>query len=156
MFFRPYSKKERKSSLNVAYFLKPKARTVFLYDTCSVRQGLEKMHRHSYTAIPVITREGAYVGTVSEGDFLWYLVDRQNGERTDIRDTETMYIRDLLRPDVYPAITINATMEELLTMATTQNFVPVTDDLGSFIGIVTRADILRYFAQKRPTAADRE
>jgi CBS domain containing-hemolysin-like protein len=30
-------------------------------------------------------------------------------------------------------------------MAQVQNFVPVTDDLGSFIGIVTRRDILQYY-----------
>jgi CBS domain-containing protein len=29
-----------------------------------------------------------------------------------------------------------------------QNFIPVTDDLGTFIGIVTRQDIIRYFVNK--------
>ena len=37
-------------------------------------KGLEKMHAHGYTAIPVITRDGKYIGTVSEGDFLWYII----------------------------------------------------------------------------------
>ena len=33
-------------------------------------------------------------------------------------------------------------------MAMNQNFVPVTDDRGLFIGIVTRRDILQYYYDK--------
>ena len=62
--------------MNIAYFLLPKIHTAYLYDDCTFRQVLEKMLHHGYTAIPVINREGKYVGTVSEGDFLWqqYLI----------------------------------------------------------------------------------
>ena len=35
-------------------------------------------------------------------------------------------------------------MEELVRTATDQNFVPVVDDKGDFIGIVTRRAIMRY------------
>ena len=38
-------------------------------------------------------------------------------------------------------------MEELLSSAMNQNFIPVVDDTGSFIGIVTRKDIIRYFSE---------
>lgn len=55
--------------MNIAYFLLPKNRVAYLYDDCTFRQGLEKMRHHGYTAIPVITRDGQYVGTVSEGIF---------------------------------------------------------------------------------------
>ena len=64
--------------MNIAYFLLPKSRVAFLYDDFTFRQGLEKMHHHGYTAIPVIDREGKYLGTVSEGDFLWKLLDKEN------------------------------------------------------------------------------
>ena len=56
--------------MNIAYFLLPKSRIAYLYDDFTIRQGLEKMRNRGYTAIPVITRDGRYVGTVSEGDFL--------------------------------------------------------------------------------------
>ena len=62
-------------SVNIAYFLLPKSRIAYLYDDFTFRQGLEKMRNRGYTAIPVITRDGRYVGTVSEGDFLWRLLD---------------------------------------------------------------------------------
>ena len=42
--------------MNILFFLKHKATVAYLYDDCSIRQGLEKMHAHGYTAIPVITR----------------------------------------------------------------------------------------------------
>ena len=56
--------------MNVLFFLKPKLSVAYIYDTNTVRQGLEKMKHYGYTAIPVIDREGHYVGTVTEGDFL--------------------------------------------------------------------------------------
>ena len=39
-------------------------------------------------------------------------------------------------------------MDELLNVAMNQNFVPVIDDLGSFSGIVTRRDIIKYLVEK--------
>ena len=51
--------------MNIAYFLLPKSRIAYLYDDFTIRQGLEKMRNRGYTAIPVITRDGRYVGTVS-------------------------------------------------------------------------------------------
>jgi CBS domain-containing protein len=45
-------------------------------------------------------------------------------------------------------VNVMADMDELLSVAVTQNFVPVVDDRGMFIGIVTRQDIMRYFARE--------
>lgn len=134
--------------MNVAFFLTPKNTVAYLYDHYTIRQGLEKMKYHGYTAIPVITKEGKYVGTVSEGDFLWHLVRGENGEQLhqiDIKETEDRKIKDLPFNGVYQPVRITATIEELMEKAVTQNFVPVVDDLDSFIGIVTRRDIIRYF-----------
>ena len=38
-------------------------------------------------------------------------------------------------------------MDELVEAAMNQNFVPVVDDKGDFIGIVTRSRILKYCLQ---------
>lgn len=53
--------------MNLAKIMIPKVSTVFLRENQTVRQGWEVMHRHGYTAIPVVDGEGRYVGTVSEG-----------------------------------------------------------------------------------------
>lgn len=139
--------------MNIAYFLHPKNTVAFLYDDCTFRQGLEKMRHHGYTAIPVISREGQYIGTISEGDFLWRLLDTGANQGVTKRDLEQLRIRDILQSGTYPAVPITVTMENLLQSAMNQNFIPVVDDLGSFIGIVTRKDIIRYFVdQKRESA----
>ena len=137
--------------MNIAYFLLPKHSVAYLYDDCTFRQGLEKMRHHGYTAIPVISRDGKYVGTVSEGDFLWQLLSKDCETLTaySMKDMERLQVRDILRGNSYPPVRITVTMEELLHSAMNQNFIPVVDDLGNFTGIVTRKDIIRYFAEDR-------
>ena len=47
------------------------------------------------------------------------------------------------------AVTVDATLEDLKELIITQNYVPVTDDKGVFIGIVTRKAVLNeLFAQR--------
>lgn len=120
-----------------------------LYDDCTLRQGLEKMRHHGYTAIPVVTRDNKYVGTVTEGDFLWYLVEQQKGElqRVPLKSVEDVLMRDALTFEHNPPVKITAGMEELLRRVMNQNFVPVVDDLQSFVGIVTRKDIIEYLSR---------
>ena len=43
---------------------------------------------------------------------------------------------------------ITASRDELLRLAMNQNFVPVTDDDGGYIGIVTRRNIMKYYFSK--------
>ena len=65
-----------------------------------------------------------------------------------MRDMERLQIRDILKSD-RPPVRITVSMEDLVTSAMKQNFVPVVDDLGSFIGIVTRKDIIRYLSEQK-------
>ena len=137
--------------MNIAYSPLPKNRVAYLYDDYTLRQGLEKMRYHGYTAIPVISRSGKYVGTISEGDFLWQILsnDAESRQIRSMKDLEQLHIRDLLRGNNYPPVRITVSMEELLSNAMNQNFIPVVDDLGNFTGIVTRKDIIRYFAEQK-------
>lgn len=66
--------------MNIAFFTRPKQEITYLYNDCTVRQALEKMHNSFYTAVPVVDREGHYVGTVSEGDLLWFIVKGEGGK----------------------------------------------------------------------------
>lgn len=142
--------------MNIAYFLLPKSRIAYLYDDFTIRQGLEKMRNRGYTAIPVITREGQYAGTVSEGDFLWRLLSQEDTRRPlSMKELEDLRIRDILNRDAYPPVRITVTMEELVNSAMQQNFIPVVDDLGNFTGIVTRKDIIRYFSEQKDAAQPR-
>ena len=126
--------------MNIAYFLLPKHSVAYLYDDCTFRQGLEKMRHHGYTAIPVISRSGKYVGTVSEGDFLWSLLDQGDNS---LRAQEKLPLGTLMRQGFNPAVSIRVSMSELMDRAMHQSFVPVVDDRGAFMGIVTRQTIMR-------------
>ena len=138
--------------MNIAMFLKPKVEVEYLYDDFTVRQALEKMCRHGYTAIPIITRDGKYYSTIKEGDLLWYIVDGENTEtlweKTDIRSLEDVYIRDIVDEGRNPPVKIAEPVEHLFERALNQNYVPVIDDVDSFIGIITRRDILTILFEK--------
>lgn len=134
--------------MNAAYFLIPKKDTAFLYEDYTLRQALEKMNAHGYTRIPVISREGKYVDVVGEGDFLWYMLEQSGSAGVSMFGAEGLKLRDVLareRPRPYRSARITATRDELIRLAMNQNFVPVTDDDGTYIGIVTRRNIIRHF-----------
>lgn len=136
--------------MNVAFFLIPKVQIAYLYENYTMRQALEKMRIHGYTAIPVLNEEGKYIGTVSEGDFLWYIIEGKNkNESNDMKSMEHILLKEILGKDKNPPVHIMTSVEDLLNQATRQNFVPVIDDKESFIGIVTRKDIIKYFAKNK-------
>lgn len=136
--------------MNIAYFLKTKGEVAYLYDSFTLRQGLEKMRNHGHSAIPVLSNDNKYIGTISEGDFLWYLVDdrKEKLHKTNIKSFEEIKIRDIFRKGKNPSVRITATMDEMLMRAMDQNFIPVVDDRDYFIGIITRSDIMRYSNSK--------
>jgi CBS-domain-containing membrane protein len=51
---------------------------------------------------------------------------------------------------------IDANMNDLISKAKAQNFVPVTDDRKQFIGIVRRSDIIEYCAAQLFSAASKQ
>lgn len=60
---------------NIVFLLTAKASVAFISSRSTLRQALEKMRYHGYTALPVVADDGTYVGTISEGDFLWHILD---------------------------------------------------------------------------------
>lgn len=134
--------------MNIAFFMQPKALVAYIYNDFSLRQVLEKMNHYHYSAVPVIDREGRYKGTVSEGDLLWYIVQGEGGEphTRKIEELEDIYLDSLnLSSEKNSPVSITASIDELLSQAMNQNFIPIVDDRGLFIGIVTRKKVMEYF-----------
>lgn len=129
--------------MNLLFFLKPKQEVCTLHKNFTLRQGVEKLRQGGFSSVPVIDEKGKYCGTVSEGDFLRKILDCGG----DVKSWEQIPLTDILSRQ-YRAVNVTTDLEGLLKYATNQNFVPVTDDRGMFIGIVTRQDIIRYFAQE--------
>lgn len=141
------------TDMNVIMLLKRKSSVCYIYSTSTVRQALEKMRVHGYSAVPVITESGKYVGCISEGDFLWHIIGTGDGS---IKNMENYRVTDILRPDFCPAVRVDVGVEELLEQSLKQNFIPVVDDRDVFIGIVTRQDIISHVADEAGITGKRE
>ena len=130
---------------NILFFLTPKAMCSFIYDDFSVRQALEKMETAGYAALPILNKRGEYRGTITEGDLLWALKNMCN---MDIRLAEARRIMEITRRKDHVPVRVNTNMRELVSRASSQNFVPVVDDKDTFIGIVTRSNIVKFCFQQ--------
>ena len=108
-----------------------------------MRQALEKMEFHRYAAVPIIDDGGHYVGTLTEGDMLWKI---KNTPGLSFEGTERIPLSAVPRHNTYDSIRINAEIEDLISLAGGQNFVPVVDDEDHFIGIIRRREIINYCA----------
>ena len=134
---------------NVLFFLTPKCDVVYVYEDSNIRQVLEKIRFHKYTAMPIISRDGKYVGTITEGDLLWKMADEN---AVTFEQAEEIPIATIRRRVNNRPVNAEATMDSLIDLAIKQNFVPVVDDDNVFIGIVTRKDIIQYlYKNKRCT-----
>ncbi|MDD6645261.1 MAG: CBS domain-containing protein [Oscillospiraceae bacterium] len=129
--------------MNIPSLLIPKANVEYLHSKDSIEFALSIFRQNSYQAVPVINTEGVYRGTVTEGDFLYFLMDNPNA------DLKKVKVRNILREGYYDAVKITASIDKLLIKSLDQNFVPVTDDRNVFVGIVTRKVIFKeiYEAQ---------
>jgi len=126
--------------MNILFFLTPKAVCAYLYSDYSVRQALEKME--GYATLPILDREGRYVGSLTEGDLLWAV---KNICGMDLKRTEGTGIMEISHRKDYAPVSVNTEMKDIIAKAVDQNFVPVVDNKDSFIGLVTRRAILQHF-----------
>lgn len=136
--------------MNILFHLVPKNDVLYLFDDYTIRQAMEKMEYHKYSAVPIISRTGGYVGTLTEGDILWELKRRGIA---DVREIENIKIRTLNRKRDNQPVNVNCRMEDLIMTSMNQNFVPVIDDNGIFIGIVTRKSIIGHIYERYKTLA---
>jgi len=127
--------------MNIAFFLLPKSEVIYLNDKSTLRQAIERMEYHNYSAVPVVNDGGIYVNTLTEGDILWYM---KNTKGLTFDTASQFFIRDIPRQRKMKSVNIDAEMIDLIELAKLQNFVPVVDDQGVFIGIVRRGDIINY------------
>ena len=131
--------------MNIAKIMIPKACTVFLNEKQTVRQGWEVMTRNGYTAIPVLDAEQHYIGTVSEGDFLRHILDTGSLDKMEM---ENHRVRELVRRDFCPPLSIDADEGDVIRATLNQNFVPIVDSRNTLCGILTRRGVIAHVAEK--------
>lgn len=137
--------------INIAKIMIPKVFTAFLHENDSVRQGLEVMTNHGYTAIPVLDEQERYLGSISEGDFLRHIMTVGD---TDKRVHEQYRIGTIMRKDFCPAIRIEADQKQVISAILNQNFVPIIDDRNVLCGILTRKGVIEYLDSLLPDEDD--
>ncbi|MDR3542201.1 MAG: CBS domain-containing protein [Desulfosporosinus sp.] len=127
--------------MNIAFFLLPKKDVVYLKTDSTMRQALERMEYHLYSTVPLIDDDGKYVGVLTEGDLLSKM---KNTPGLTFMNTEKIYLDEIKRHTQYNPVSVNTQMENLIVRAAEQNFIPVVDDNGIFIGIICRSELIRY------------
>ncbi|MDY0178108.1 MAG: CBS domain-containing protein [Bacilli bacterium] len=131
--------------LNVLFFLLPKNKVAYVEEDFTVRQAIEKMEHYHYSAIPILTKNGEYLATISEGDLLWFMkTSNIKFEETSSFPLKAVKINKRIEP-----ISINNNIEDLALLIANQNFVPVEDDRGLFIGIITRKTVIEYLLKNK-------
>ena len=130
--------------MNILFFLTPKCAVVYLETEDTLRQAMEKMEHHRYSTMPVLSKDGCYYGTITEGDILFEI---KNHLDMDLRKTESIYVKDIEMKNHYAPVKVNASMEDLMQRASEQNFVPVVDDDDHFIGMIRRRELISYLAE---------
>ena len=131
--------------MNILFLLIPKAKCAYLRSEDTIRQALEKMEVSGYAALPILSKDGRYKGSLTEGDLLWAI---KNLEITTLRDMEDHGIMEIAHRRDNAPVSVSNQVEDLLSKAVAQNFVPVVDDRDTFIGIITRKAIMQYFIDR--------
>ena len=57
--------------MNILFFLTPKSDVAYIFENETLRQTLEKMEHRKFSCIPLLSLDGKYKGSISEGDLLW-------------------------------------------------------------------------------------
>ena len=127
-------------AINILRFVIPKSLVEFIDTESTVRQAIEKMLYHRYTAIPVLDVEGKYVGVLRNDDVLRYFL---NSENASIYDAEEHPVTEFMDTSAKPLLH-STSMNELVDGVKEHNFLPVIDDRGCFIGIVLRRDVMNF------------
>ncbi|MBR2521355.1 MAG: CBS domain-containing protein [Oscillospiraceae bacterium] len=129
--------------MNIAKLLTPKCDVVYINAEDTIKAGMQKLRSCGYSSIPVISKDGTYAGSVSEGDFLWYITD-SNGKDLSVSALWDRPVSEAVNPGRNTPVSITASAYEVAQKALGQNFIPVIDDRGAFVGIVTRKTLIGY------------
>jgi CBS domain-containing protein len=107
----------------------------------SVTRAAERMHQRTVGALVVVDKANVPVGIVTDRDLTVRVIAGQ-------RDPATTTVRDVMTPNP-KTVSQMTEIESVILLMQDGEFrrVPVVDDLGHLVGIVTLDDILLLFSE---------
>ena len=127
--------------MNILFCLTPKSDVDYVTEDASLFKTLQTMERRNHSAIPIISKKGRYIGTITAGDILGCIKTNFN---LSLKDSADFPVKNVHRTRDNQAVSVNSKMEDIVEIILTQNFVPVVDDDENFIGIITRKEIVMW------------
>ena len=132
--------------MNIAFFLTPKADVAWVPSTSTMRQAIERMEYHRYTAIPVLAPDGSYDSTLTEGDILWFM--KQHPE-VRFWDTEHVPLADVTRRMELRPVDIEANIEALLSLTIASEFRPCNRQVARLSSALSDVSSVLVFLRDR-------
>ena len=124
--------------MNIFSILVPKHMLTYFNADDTLDEAVTLMLGSTYTAVPVIDKEGRYVGIVSEGDFLRAVMEHGRDALADYT------VSDIVNRDPGAAVLNTVEHEEIMERILDRNFLCIVDDRQCFIGIITRKSVILY------------
>ena len=130
--------------------------------TSTVKELLFTLHSNKIGGVPVVDEKGHLVGMVSDGDILRYLSPKPVGFAGLVYIIEDGEIEDVLREKLETEVKEIMTKRNLLYVSPDEDFettlrllskhhfkkLPVINDAGRVVGILSRGDIIKNIAAK--------
>jgi len=111
-----------------------------VYEDCSLEEALKLLVNNRITGLPVVNREQKMVGIISEYDILKQIFsyEKLNPEIFKEKITFSKSVKSVQE---------NATLAEVMAMFMGEPFrrLPVVNQEGRLVGIITRRDLIRIF-----------
>ncbi|MBQ9233165.1 MAG: CBS domain-containing protein [Lachnospiraceae bacterium] len=126
--------------MNIFGILIPKQMLTYLYADDTLDIAVNELLESGYTAVPVIDKDGIYLGVVSEGDFLKMVMEcgrDKLGEHT---------VSEIISKDKEAFIINTVSKDEIMEKILDRNFLSIVDDRKCFVGIITRKSIIKYLS----------
>ena len=124
----------------------PKNKVEFLYNDITVGDALRKIGKKKFAMVPVLERRSErYLYSLSASDSLYELL-----KKGDIETCKNEMLSEVVIERLIVPCSKDTELIDLADLAISQNFVPIIDGNGSFLGIVTRRAILDYFISNSP------
>ena len=130
---------------SIISLLTPKKITFYILNTSTIRQALEKFDAHKFSVVPLVDEQGHYAGTLSEGDVLRFIKNQAN---FNLKTAENFLVKDIDHYRPYVSVKVDALIGEVFALSLEQNFIPVVDDKGVYIGIIKRREVIQYLSEK--------